>query len=175
MKQYALRLSCLMILAALACCNKDEDAHPATCAVDGLMPGSNPDPQADALYIEDQSKIKLATAREVSYEPLESFRGTAPKQVDVSAPAAKPSEESPVPESAARAAPPRATGGGSFWTRVGMKAMMGGGGPAAGAGSAAGGESKSAADEEGDNEPEESEEGESDDSEEEEEAPSDEE
>ena len=65
---------CWFLLLGLAHCNDDQAPSRATQATANLMPGE--DPTADPTYVEDQTKVKTAPAREISYEPLESFRNT---------------------------------------------------------------------------------------------------
>lgn len=55
-------------------CEKSSDRErKAYLATGNLMPAGLP--EIDVQYIEDQSKVKVLPAREISYSPLESFKG----------------------------------------------------------------------------------------------------
>ncbi len=143
-------LSAALFAVALAGCeNKPEPRRPAHTAVAGLMPAGQP--AYDEGYVIDQSQIKTAPARKVSYEPFESFRkkseATASKpekpadasdaDADITPAKARPTTARPTSSGARPAAPPQLPpgAGGGFWQRVGMKTLAGamGGPPPAGA------------------------------------------
>lgn len=64
----------LVLLAAGGCAKSDDSGNRAERAVGGLMPGATP--QYEAAYVVDPSQAKLLPARTISYEPLETFRGS---------------------------------------------------------------------------------------------------
>lgn len=69
---------CLTIGLALVLsgCTKSSEPPPrAETAKSGLMPAE--EPAFDPTYVADQKDVKLVTAREVSYEPLDTFRQQA--------------------------------------------------------------------------------------------------
>ncbi len=132
----------LIALAIAGCTKSEEDVRKAQRATPDLklMPANEPGFEAE--YVADQSQVKLAAARTVTYEPLDTFRRKSKsKSTDDEAAS---DEESPKAEerSAKKAGPARGapqtgapSGGPGFWTRVGMKGLMGGG-PPPGAGAA---------------------------------------
>ncbi|MFH1418927.1 MAG: hypothetical protein ABII12_11670 [Planctomycetota bacterium] len=65
----------LAVLAAVVvgCTKSEEPPQSAQTAKAGLMPGAHPG--VESIYTADQTQTKLAGEREISYEPLDSFRG----------------------------------------------------------------------------------------------------
>ena len=129
---------CLVAISMTRCTKSDEDVRKAQRATSGLMPDN--DPKFEAEYVSDQSQVKLVAARTISYESLDTFRGKSKSKSasDESVSDEKPKKATPgaSPKSNGAAGQPAArtsSGGGGFWSRVGMKALMGGGAPPSGA------------------------------------------
>jgi hypothetical protein len=81
-------------LIMVGCTKSSEPPRRAETAKKGLMPAQ--EPGFDAAYLVDQKDVKLAAAREVSYEPLDTFReqAAAREQTREASRAAKPAEAS---------------------------------------------------------------------------------
>ncbi len=123
----------LLAIAMTSCTKSEDDLRKAQRETASLMPDN--DPKFEAEYVSDQSQVKLVAARNISYEPLDSFRGKSKSKSEGDEPAndEKPKKKTagamPKSARATGAAPPGAPLGGSFWSRVGMKALMGGAPP----------------------------------------------
>jgi hypothetical protein len=61
-----------LTLALVGCAKSSEPPQRAETAQGGLMPVE--EPGFEAAYVADQKEVKLATARDVSTEPLDTFR-----------------------------------------------------------------------------------------------------
>jgi hypothetical protein len=113
-------------------CTKSEEAQAQRRTGESkLMPSVRPTFEAE--YLADQSSVKTLPARKISYAALDSFSAEEQPREEKKPEPRKESKKvarsaPPAPSGAARSAPPAgASGKGSFWQRVGMKAMMGGG------------------------------------------------
>lgn len=62
----------VLMLVLVGCAKSSEPPQRAETAKGGLMPAE--EPGFEAAYVADQKEVKLATAREVSYDALSTFR-----------------------------------------------------------------------------------------------------
>ncbi len=97
----------LLMAIVVGCTKSVEPPQEAQIARAGLMPAG--DLGTESVYTADQKQVKLAAAREISYEPLDTFRGAestrwrkrAPRNVSQEPRSTEEStDESPVPTDA---------------------------------------------------------------------------
>ncbi len=109
-------------LTGLGCANSEEEPRRPTRAVQELMPTVAP--AFDAQYLADQTQVKLAAAREISYEPLESFRAAAEEARARGVQSAQADRSGSAEAGGASAGVlPQSM---NFWQRIALKAAMGG-------------------------------------------------
>jgi len=71
-RYHRLCLAAVLLLFAAACEKSAEPQPRASVARDNMMPAA--DPTFEPIYVANQKDVKLAPARTVSYEPLDTFR-----------------------------------------------------------------------------------------------------
>ena len=95
-----------LAFGVVGCAKSNEPPQRAQTALGGLMPAEQPG--FDAAYVSDQKDVKIAGPREVSYDPLSSFREKNAEAAKAKAGATKAKYADPSEETAKAADAPKA-------------------------------------------------------------------
>ncbi|MBN2559577.1 MAG: hypothetical protein JXQ75_01415 [Phycisphaerae bacterium] len=118
-----------LLLVAVGCQKAEEEPQHAVIAKDALMPPA--DPSFEASYVADQKQVKLVD-RDVSFEPLDSFRSQAAGEDEELTSAKKPDKPKSPKDTKKKGLFGRLVGKLSdtvSTATAGVGTMVGGGGP----------------------------------------------